>query len=317
MRVVFMGTPEFACPSLAALLDAGYEVVGAFTQPDRPAGRGKKLAACPVKLLAESRGVPVYQFERVRRQEGLDAMRALQPDVVVTAAFGQILSQKLLDVPKHGTVNVHASLLPKHRGAAPINWAIVLGDQEAGVTTMFTDAGVDTGDMIMKRSTPIGENETAGELSERLATMGAELLIETLRAIEAGDCPREKQDPALMTHEPMLDKSMGLIDFNKTAIEIERQVRGLNPWPGAYAEMAGGTLKVWMVKAMPCDKPGLPGEIVVSSAKQGLIVKCGSGALEIIEMQAPDAKRMQAKAYLMGKPISVGTILNNSEGERG
>ena len=202
-RVVFMGTPEFAVPSLDALLDAGYEVVGAFTQPDRPVGRGHKLQACPVKQRALERGVPVFQFERVRKQEGLDAMRALKPDVVVTAAFGQILSKKLLEVPKHGTVNVHASLLPQYRGSAPINWCILNGEKVSGVTTMLTDVGIDTGDMLLARETPIGELETAGELTERLSVIGAELLIETLEKYLNGEITPEKQDESKMSHQPI------------------------------------------------------------------------------------------------------------------
>ena len=236
-RVVFMGTPEFAVPSLDALLDAGYEVVGAFTQPDRPSGRGHKLAAFPVKQRALERGVPVYQFERVRGQKGLDTMRALKPDVVVTAAFGQILSKKLLEVPVYGTVNVHASLLPKYRGAAPINWCILEGETVSGVTTMLTDPGIDTGDMLLTRQVEIGENETAGELTLRLSHVGAELLIETLAGYLKGEITPVRQDESQMSHQPMLDKEMGRIDWNRSAREIACQVRGLNPWPVAYTAL--------------------------------------------------------------------------------
>ena len=314
-RVVFMGTPEFAVPSLDALLDAGYEVVGAFTQPDRPSGRGHKLAACPVKQRALERGVPVYQFERVRGQKGLDTMRALKPDVVVTAAFGQILSKKLLEVPVHGTVNVHASLLPKYRGAAPINWCILEGDTVSGVTTMLTDPGIDTGDMLLTRQVEIGENETAGELTLRLSHVGAELLIETLAGYLKGEITPVKQDESQMSHQPMLDKEMGRIDWNRSAREIACQVRGLNPWPVAYTALEGKPLKIYQARPLEGAAEAVPGQVVESSAKKGLMVACGQGVLELIEIQAPAAKRMQAKAYLMGKRIEPGTVLGKEENQ--
>ncbi len=305
MRVVFMGTPEFAVPSLKALLDAGYAVVGVFTQPDRPVGRGHKLAACPVKKLAVERGVPVYQFERLRNEEGLACLRALAPDIVVTAAFGQILSQALLDVPKMGTVNVHASLLPAYRGAAPINWCILNGETRTGVTTMLTDAGVDTGAMLLRRETDIGETETAAELSARLSQLGAELLIETLKGYIAGEIAPVKQDERLASRQPMLKKEMGLIDWTRSAKEIACQARGLDPWPSAYTDYAGGTLKIY--RARPAVGEGEPGTVLRSSAKEGLFVACGEGALEVLEMQAPGGKRMSARAYLAGKKIEPGT----------
>ena len=305
MRVVFMGTPEFAVPSLKALLDAGYGVVGVFTQPDRPVGRGHKLAACPVKKLAVERGVPVYQFERLRNEEGLACLRALAPDIVVTAAFGQILSQALLDVPKMGTVNVHASLLPAYRGAAPINWCILNGETRTGVTTMLTDAGVDTGDILLRRETDIGEVETAAELSARLSQLGAELLIETLKGYIAGEIAPTPQDERLASRQPMLKKEMGLIDWTRSAKEIACQARGLDPWPSAYTDYAGGTLKIY--RARPAVGEGEPGTVLRSSAKEGLFVACGEGALEVLEMQAPGGKRMSARAYLAGKKIEPGT----------
>lgn len=314
-RVVFMGTPEFAVPSLDALLDAGYEVVGAFTQPDRPSGRGHKLAACPVKQRALERGVPVYQFERVRGQKGLDTMRALKPDVVVTAAFGQILSKKLLEVPVHGTVNVHASLLPKYRGAAPINWCILEGETVSGVTTMLTDPGIDTGDMLLTRQVEIGENETAGELTLRLSHVGAELLIETLAGYLKGEITPVKQDESQMSHQPMLDKEMGRIDWSRSAREIACQVRGLNPWPVAYTALEGKPLKIYQARPIEGAAEAVPGQVVESSAKKGLIVACGQGLLELMEIQAPAAKRMQAKAYLMGKCIEPGTVLGKEENQ--
>ena len=286
-------------------MDAGYAVVGVFTQPDRPVGRGHKLAACPVKKLALERGVPVYQFERLRNEEGLACLRSLAPDIVVTAAFGQILSQALLDVPKMGTVNVHASLLPAYRGAAPINWCILNGETKTGVTTMLTDAGVDTGAMLLRRETDIGEVETAAELSVRLSQLGAELLIETLKGYIAGEIAPIPQDERLASRQPMLKKEMGLIDWTRSAKEIACQARGLDPWPSAYTDYLGGTLKIY--RACPVEGEGDPGTVLRSSAKEGLFVACGEGALEVLEMQAPGGKRMSARAYLAGKKIEPGT----------
>ena len=312
-KVVFMGTPEFAVPSLDALCDAGYDVVGVFTQPDRPAGRGKKLTACPVKQRALERGLQVYQFERIRKPEGVIQLKALEPDLMITAAFGQILTQEILDIPKRGTVNVHASLLPKHRGAAPINWCIVNGDRETGVTLMLTDAGIDTGDMLVSRTTAIGEMETAGELTERLSGLGAKLLSETLPKYLSGEIVPVKQDESLSSYEPMLKKIMGEIDWTKDAESIACQVRGLNPWPCAYTSMDGGQLKIYLARAVASDVEAEPGTVIVSGPKAGLVVKCGAGALEILEMQAPGAKRMAAKAYLMGRKIEEGAVLGKDD----
>jgi len=312
-RVVFMGTPEFAVPSLGALVDGGYEVAAAFTQPDRPSGRHHALTICPVKRFCQPRGIPVFQFERVRRPEGIEAMRGLAPDLIVTAAFGQILPQALLDIPRLGTVNVHASLLPKYRGAAPINWCIIEGETVAGVTTMLTDAGIDTGDILMRRSIEILPGETAGELTVRLSELGADLLIETFRALESGVCPRIAQDPGGASYQPTLTKETGRIDFAQPARRVVNLVRGVNPWPGAYAALPGGApLKVWVaVEAADADLKGGPGEVLASGPRRGLIVGCGDGtAVEFTEIQAPGGKRMPADAYLRGKPIPAGTMLN-------
>jgi len=312
-RVVFMGTPEFAVPSLKVIADDGrYDIVGVITQPDRPAGRGKKLTACPVKQLALERGLPVYQFERIRRPEGVAQLKALEPDVVITAAFGQILTQELLDIPRFGTLNVHASLLPKHRGSAPINWCIIQGEGQSGVTIMKTDAGMDTGDMLRCAATPIGVLETAGELIGRLSVLGAQLLAETLPDYLEGKIEPVPQDPDQATYEPMLDKAMGEIDWNRPASEIACRVRGLNPWPCAYTDMKDGRLKLYLARAVAWDTDAAPGTVVKSSPKEGLFVRCGEGALEVLELQAPGGKRMAAKAYLMGKGIEVGTILGRT-----
>ena len=310
MRIVFMGTPEFAVPSLRALLDNGYEVVGAITQPDRPAGRGHKLTPCPVKLLAQERGVPVYQFEKIKNQEGVDCLRALKPDLVVTAAFGQLLSKEILSIPQYGTVNVHASLLPKYRGSAPINWCILNGEKVAGVTTMLTDIGMDTGDMLLKAQTDVGELETAGELTQRLSEIGAKLLIDTLRFYPHGGLKSVRQNAAEASYQPMLTKEMGKIDWTRSAQEISCQVRGLNPWPCAYTESGDGRLKIYLAKPCAAEGAAEPGTVAVSSAKEGLKIACGEGWLEVLEMQAPNAKRMSAKAYLQGKKIEIGTKFN-------
>ena len=259
-----------------------------------------------MKLLAQEKGLPVYQFEKIKR-DGVDCLRALAPDLVVTAAFGQLLSQEILDIPKYGTVNVHASLLPKGRGSAPINWCILKGEKLAGVTTMLTDIGMDTGDMLLKKETEIGELETAGELTARLSVIGAELLVETLAGYPHGDVKPIPQNEAEACYEPMLTKEMGKIDWTKPAEAIACQVRGLNPWPCAYAENEDGRIKVYLAKACATEAEAEPGAVVVSGAKEGLKVACGEGWLEILEMQAPNAKRMAAKAYLQGKKIEVGT----------
>ena len=310
MRIVFMGTPEFAVPSLQALLDAGYDVVGVFTQPDRPAGRGNKLVAGPVKKLALEKGIPVYQFEKIRRREGREALEALCPDLCVTAAFGQILSQRILDVPKMGTVNVHASLLPRHRGSAPIVWSIKMGDAVTGVTTMLTDAGLDTGAMLLRRETAIGPTETAGELTERLSIMGAELLIETIRGLEAGAIQPVPQNEDEASYEPMLEKEMARIDWTADCDSIDHLVRAFHPWPTAFTQFEGGTLKIHAVRPVP-DMAGEPGEVLLADGKRGLYVACGRGAVEVLTLQAPGGKAMEAKAYLRGKSIPQGGYLGH------
>lgn len=308
-----MGTPDFAVPSLRALMDAGYEVVGVVTQPDRPVGRSKKLAPPPVKVLAQERGIPVLQFERIRLKEGREALEALKPDLFVTAAFGQILSQPVLDIPRLGTVNVHASLLPKYRGSAPINWCLVQGEAVTGVTTMMTNAGIDTGDMLLSRRLPIGPDENAEELAARLSQAGAELLLETLRELEAGRLVRTPQQEEEATYQPMLTKEMGEMDWERSAQALHNQARGLYPWPGAYTQMESGVLKVWRTRVAD-GEDGVPGGTVVkASPKEGLFVACGGGGvLEIVEMQAPGAKRMNARDYLRGKPMQVGTVLGKN-----
>lgn len=310
-----MGTPEFAVPSLEALIGAGYEVVAAVTQPDRPVGRKKTLTPPPVKVCAQAHGVPVLQFERIRRKEGREALTALQPDLFVTAAFGQILSKAVLDIPRLGTINVHASLLPQYRGSAPINWCIVSGEKKAGVTTMMTNEGIDTGDMLLRDEVEIGENETAEELTERLSSLGAQTLLRTLRALEEGTLVRTPQNEAEASYQPMLSREMGEMDWSRSAQQLHDQVRGLYPWPGAYTTMDGGVLKVWVSRISDMKTDAAPGAVVKADAKEGLFVACGTGVLQIVELQAPGSKRMNARDYLRGKPMQTGTVLGGSHAE--
>ena len=310
-----MGTPEFAVPSLEALIGAGYEVVAAVTQPDRPVGRKKTLTPPPVKVCAQAYDVPVLQFERIRRKEGRETLTALQPDLFVTAAFGQILSKAVLDIPRLGTINVHASLLPQYRGSAPINWCILSGENKAGVTTMMTNEGIDTGDMLLRDEVEIGENETAEELTERLSKLGAQTLLRTLRALEDGTLVRTPQVEAEASYQPMLTREMGEMDWSRSAQQLHDQVRGLYPWPGAYTTMDGGVLKVWVSRVSDMQAGAAPGTVVKADAKEGLFVACGTGVLQIVEMQAPGSKRMNARDYLRGKPMQTGAVLGGSHAE--
>ena len=307
-----MGTPDFAVPSLRALVDHGYEVVGVFCQPDRPKGRGHKLAACPVKELAQSTGIPVFQPERIKREEGVAMLKSCAPDLCVTAAFGQLLSQEILDIPPLGTINVHSSLLPKHRGSAPINWSIIKGDAVTGVTTMFTDKGMDTGNILLMRETPIGPAENAGELTDRLAVMGAQLLIETIRALEAGTLARTPQDHAAATYEPKMDKELGRIDWSKSAQELDWLVRGTTPWPGAFTTLGEQTIKVFELDILDGPASGAPGEIVAADAKRGLVISCGDHDVALAQIQMPGAKRMNAKDYLRGHTMETGVCLGKA-----
>ena len=299
-----MGTPQFAVPALEALIalkDA--EVVGVFTQPDRPKGRGNKLAASPVKETALKAGIPVFQPERIRKT-GVEDLRNLKPDLCVTAAFGQILSQEILDIPPMGNINVHASLLPKHRGSAPIAHAIMAGDRKAGVTTMMMDAGIDTGDMLLKAETEIGESETCAELTERLSRIGAELLIRTIEEMKAGTLRRVPQNEAEMTYDPMLTKEMGIPDFTADADKVRGQINGLNPWPCVSVPLGEDRLK--LLRAVTAEGSGEAGSVIAADPKNGLVIACGNGAVRILEVQAPGGKRMRAEDYLRGHGMDTG-----------
>lgn len=307
MRICFMGTPDFGAAILDRLLAESRDVCAAITQPDRPAGRGKKPRPSPVKELALRRGVPVLQFERMRSPEAVAAVRALAPDVCVSAAFGQILSETFLEIPPLGVINVHGSLLPKYRGPAPIQWAIVNGETGTGVTTMYTDAGVDTGDILLQRALAIGEEETAGELFERLAKLGAGALLESLDLLGAGTAPRTPQDHAKATRFPAITKDMAEVDWEKEPKAVYDLVRGMHPWPVAFTRCGDTVLKLHRVRV--AGGTGRPGEVLATGPKTGLIVAAGRGAIEVLELQAPGAKRMGAREYLRGHGVPEGSIL--------
>lgn len=308
MRVVFMGTPDFSVPTLECIIEAGHEVVGVVTQPDKAKGRGKKVVYTPVKEKALEHGLIVYQPRRAREPEFIEQMRALNPDVMVVVAFGQILPKELLDIPKYGCVNVHASLLPKYRGAAPIQWAVIRGEKISGVTTMQMDVGLDTGDMLLKTEVPLAEDETGGSLHDKLSVLGGDLLIETLKGLEAGTIVPEKQDDSQSgEYARMLDKSLGKIDFSMRAEEIERLIRGLNPWPSAYTSYNNKTMKLWKARVVSGGE-AVPGQVLAVD-KKGFTVQTGDGALQILELQMEGKKRMDAGAFLRGCPLTVGEIL--------
>ncbi len=300
MRVVFMGTPDIAATCLKKILADGFEVVGVYTQPDRPKGRGMKLVASPVKEIAVNAGIPVFQPETFREEESVETLRALKPDVCAVVAYGRILPQKVLDVPTRGCINIHASLLPKYRGSAPYQWAVLNGEKETGVTAMYLCREMDAGDIIDISKTPIGENETAGELLDRLAVLGADLLSKTLTRFAAGPVKGMPQDASGVSFAPMLDKSMSPIDFTKTAQQVHDHVRGLHPWPVATMVLDGKTFKVHATRI--AEGSGKPGEIL-GLTKTGLKIACGEGAVEIISLQAEGGKRMAAPDYFRGHPL--------------
>ena len=305
MRIVFMGTPDFASASLKKLIDEKFDVVGVFTQPDKPKGRGMELSASPVKELALENGLPVFQPVKMRDGTALAQIKALEPDILVVVAYGRILPDDILAVPKYGAINVHGSLLPKYRGAAPIQWAVLNGDKITGVTTMYLASEMDTGDIIYTAETEIGEYETSGELFDRLKDMGAELLVKTLRDIDAGTAPRAPQDHSKASYVTMLDKSICPIDWNKTPREVLKHIYGLRPWPVATMELEGKTVRVFAAKYTDGKTEKVPGA-VVSTDKGGLEIACADGeTLLITELQAPGKKRMGAEDYLRGHQIKV------------
>lgn len=306
MRIVFMGTPDFAVPSLQALIDAGHDVCAVYTQPDKPQGRKQILTAPPVKTLALEHDIPVFQPNTLKNEDEQARLRELAPEVIIVVAYGKLLPKAVLDIPPHGCINVHGSLLPRWRGAAPIQWAVIAGDEMAGVTTMQMAEGLDTGDMLLTYETKVGEKETAGELFDRLAQSGAELLTQTL--VKLDEITPRPQDDAQSCYAHMLDKQMAVIDWSRSAHEIDCLIRGLNPWPIALTTLSGERLKVFA--AEKANGNGEPGTVLEADPKKGLTVACGEGALKLIEIQLVGGKRMKATDFLRGHAIEVGTKLN-------
>ena len=309
MKLVYMGTPDFAVPPLVSLVEAGHEVAAVVTQPDKPKGRGKAVLMTPVKEKALSYGIPVYQPVRVKKdEEFLKILREIHPDAIVVAAFGQILPKEILELPRYGCVNIHASLLPKYRGAAPIQWAVIDGEKESGITTMMMDVGMDTGDMLERLVVPLDQNETAGSLFDKLSKAGGPLILDTLKKLEEGTAVRTRQPEEGVTYAGMLDKSFGKIDWSRSAAEIERLIRGLNPWPSAYTKYKEKTMKLWAADVVDSDDSGDPGQIVRVEKKR-FLVQTGNGLLAIKELQLEGKKRMEADAFLRGVSLNEGEKL--------
>lgn len=309
MKIIFMGTPDFSVGTLEALIKAGHEILLAVSQPDKPRGRGKSMQFPPVKEAALEHGIEVYQPRRIRDLECVEYLKSYQPDIIVVVAFGQILPKEILELPKYGCVNVHASLLPKYRGAAPIQWAVINGEAVTGVTTMRMDEGLDTGDMILKEEVVLEKEETGGSLFERLAQTGAELCVKTLAEIEAGRAVYTPQDHGAATHTAMIKKQLGEIDWNKPAEELERLIRGLNPWPSAYTSLNGKTLKIWKASVLEKETGKNPGTL--EADKKTIAVQTGRGMLQLEEIQLEGKKRMNTDAFLRGITLDSGMILGN------
>lgn len=307
MDIVFMGTPEFAVPCLQRLIDDGHNVKGVFTQPDKPKGRGHKMQFPPVKECAVKAGIPVYQPTKMRDGEVLSVIEMLNPELIIVVAYGKILPKEILDFPRYGCINMHASILPRYRGAAPIQWCVINGEKESGVTAMQMDVGLDTGDMLLTKKVSIGENETAGELHDELSLLGAQVMAETIDLLLKGELIPEKQDDEKSNYAPMLTKDLCPINWNESALSIHNKVRGLSPWPVATAKLGEKTIKIH--KTIISDKSnGQPGEVIVSDKK--LVVSCGeSTSIKIVVLQTEGKKAMKASDFLRGNPIEVGTIL--------
>lgn len=315
MKIVFMGTPDFSVPTLRALTESRHEVIACYTQPDKPKGRGNVVTMSPVKEFCVQHNIPVYQPKRIKREEEVKRFAELEADLAVVIAYGQILSKDLLDAPKYGCINIHASLLPKYRGAAPYQWAVIRGEKKSGITTMYMDEGMDTGDMLLTSEIELEAKETAGSLHDKLMNLGGELILETIERLEAGTLERIAQDPSLATHAPLLDKNYGRIRWELEAVEIERWIRGMNPWPSAFTYIDGNLLKIWAAdvledRALLIGKEEMQeGSILAILPKQGFIVKCKNSALLIKEVQLQGKKRMDCASFLRGYTIHEGSIL--------
>lgn len=312
MKVVYMGTPDFAVDTLEAIVQAGHEVALVVTQPDKAKGRGKKMSCTPVKEKAMEYALEIAQPERVREESFVNRLKMIAPDVVVVVAFGQILPEAILNIPKYGCINVHASLLPQYRGAAPIQWAVIDGLSKTGVTTMYMEKGLDTGDIICQSEVVLAPDETGGSLFDKLAKDGAQLLVKTLVMLENGIATRRKQDDSKSSYAKMLTKDMGCLDFTREAAELERLIRGLNPWPSAYTKIQGKTMKIYVAEVVPEDTlpEAEPGSIV-GVDKESFTVRCGKGALRILNLQLEGKKRMDTASFLRGYPLKNGCVLGN------
>jgi len=306
MKIIFMGTPDFAAASLEALIDSRHEIQAVVTQPDKPKGRKGELTPSPVKVIAKREGIKVYQPLKVRDEEFVKTLRAYNPDVMVVVAFGQIIPLSILKMPKYGCVNIHGSLLPKYRGAAPIQWAVLDGEKETGITTILMDEGIDTGDILLKKTIKIDADETSGSLFDKLKALGAETILETLDELEKGSITPTKQGESPTAYAKMLTKAMGLIDFTRSAKELDCFVRGMDPWPSAYTLLAGKTLKLWKVRAV--EKSGKAGS-VIEIGKESFTIACGEGAIEVLEVQLEGKKRMSAGDFLKGSTLNIGQEL--------
>lgn len=316
MKALYMGTPEIAATILETLLSSELEVIGVVTQPDKPKGRGKEMAAPPVKEVALKHQIPVYQPRRVKDAEFIEQLRVLAPDIILVAAFGQMLSKEILDLPQYGCINVHASLLPKYRGSAPIQWVILNGETKTGVTIMRMDVGCDTGDMILSKEVEISKEETGGSLHDKLAQIGGGALLEAIEQIKDGTVQYTKQDDAASSYIKMLSKEMGLVDFNQEALTIERMIRGLNPWPSAYTYYKGKTLKLWSAEVFSDemyadDTKNMENGSILKVTKDAIYVKTGTGILAIKELQLEGKKRMQTGEFLRGYQMQAGEMLGN------
>ena len=308
MKAVFMGTPDFSVPVLDALVKAGHEVLAVVTQTDKPKGRGKEMQPTPVKEAALKHKIPVYQPLKFREEEFVEKLKEMNPEVIVVVAYGQVLPKSILDIPKYGCINVHASLLPKYRGAAPIQRVVLDGEKVTGVTTMYMEEGLDTGDMLLKEEITLDEKETYGSLHDRLKELGGPIAVKTLKALEGGPAVSLKQNDDEANYAILIKKSMGKIDFNDEAVVIERLIRGMNPWPSAYTSFNGKTLKIWDADVIEKEYDGVPGEIVEID-KDSFVIKTGKGALKILSLQLEGKKRMDTDAFLRGVKIEKGVIL--------
>lgn len=306
MKIIFMGTPDFAAASLEALIASRHEIQAVVTQPDKPKGRKGELTPSPVKVIAKREGIKVYQPLKVRDEEFVKTLRAYNPDVMVVVAFGQIIPLSILQMPKFGCVNIHGSLLPKYRGAAPIQWAVLDGEKETGITTILMDEGIDTGDILLKKTIKIDADETSGSLFDKLMALGAKTILETLDELEKGSLTPTKQEESPTAYAKMLTKAMGLIDFTRPAKELDCFVRGMDPWPSAYTLLSGKTLKLWKVR--PVEGSGKAGS-VIGIGKESFTVACGKGAIEVLEVQLEGKKRMSAGDFLKGSTLNIGQEL--------